>query len=730
MKINRKVDWDVDLVNAAKQQRLAYFVGNGLSRLSGVPSWGDLFRSEEVSRALRELRVDRRTVGNIELADLLEARSEGTWTGVLNVLHAAALDVSPNLVHRIMAELLKPKAGTGYSVVTSNVDDLIETSHIAKHRNILYLHGQPDDMNTWMFSTRSYWKGFEKNDGKDQPLRSLNEDCCLLFLGYGHSSEDFDISRSMVKYLQTRGRGASAFSLLSSGDRKRGELVHRLESLRVRRVDYELPPVASSEERLACLSDALLQLADQARGQPWQGDTWNASYAARRAECDVLLDRAARRRSVASVVLGLAGENKHLVLAQGIPSGGRRFSLKAKVHVEPGGPAYIVSSILASAGLDSYLVSKIGDDAPGQRVIAGIQGFGAATTEGRIFTDFLEQTEPDPLHELEGFQTWQSYILEPSDENAHRVFVDRQVETSRMALPSDRTHALAGMLREDSRRVVYFDKYFRGGVQAIIKNADFKPLSDSVWTVYETGSEGDRYSDTSPKDFDRTKAYQFETSLRAPDDSSGWVNVVTASFRFARDYLGHRRGALPDAEYDALVHRHDSDEILQGRPIAHSEDEAIHSLVNDSRRLESFVAAVRRGADRFLRTHPLRAVVVTLHGEGCIVIPVPLDSKEATRFALVPSTPVGGRLYTASAGDVFRAALVSALAHAAANGVDAAQLATLGFWQSVGQLSNDCAGLKVAAPTVQGALPAIAGRIGRWRQEFDAARRQGDGAQT
>lgn len=726
MKINQKVDWPDDLVRAAKRQGLAYFVGNGLSRLSGLPSWGDLFQSEEVARALRELGVDRRSVGYLELADLLETRYAATWMGVLGSLRTAAKNVEPNLAHKVLAALLKPKSADGYSVVTSNVDQLIEKSHIADHDDILYFHGEPGKLETWMFSSRSYWDAFDKKASADQRLHDVNPGCCLLFLGYGHSTEDFDISRSMAAYVQARGRAGTAFSLLSSGDRERGELVHRLESLRVRRVDYGLPPEASSDERLACLADALLQLAEQASGQSWQDETWKASYAALRAQCDVLLERAAARRSVASVVLGLAGENRHLVLAQGIPSGGRRFSLKAKVHVEPGGPAYIVSSILASAGLDSYLVSKIGRDAPGQRVVAGIQRLGARATGGRIFSDFLEQMDPQP--DLEGFQTWQSYILEPLDQDAHRVFVDRQVETSRMALRSERTHLLAGMLREESQRVVYFDKYFRGGVQAIIKNADWKPLSKSIWTVYETGSEGDRYSDTSPKDFDETKAYHFEASLRAPDDSSGWVNVVTASFRFARDYLGKLRGTLPKAEYDALVHRHDSSEILEGRAIDHSEDDAIRALVSDAGRLQSFVAAVRRGANRFLRTHPLRAVVVTLHGEGCIVIPVPLDPHEATQFALVRATPVAGRLYTASAGDVFRGALVSALAHAAARGVDAAQLMTLPFWQSVGLLSNDCAGMKVAAATVEEALPAIAGRIGRWKASFDESRRQAGAA--
>ena len=47
---------------------------------------------------------------------------------------------------------------------------IAEGEEFALLDGILYLHGQPDDMNTWMFSTRSYWKGFEKNDGKDQPL--------------------------------------------------------------------------------------------------------------------------------------------------------------------------------------------------------------------------------------------------------------------------------------------------------------------------------------------------------------------------------------------------------------------------------------------------------------------------------------------------------------------------------------------------------------------------------
>ncbi|OUM03734.1 hypothetical protein [Variovorax sp. JS1663] len=710
--MSMRVNWPEEIVNAASAKTLTFFVGNGISRLSGAPAWGELFEVPEAVKALERLSIEKGTANYLDIANALHSHNEGlAWDSITRKLTTWNARAKTNLIHTILATVLRPASDTE-AIMTSNVDDLLERvggETPLSRRDIHYCHGIPAQPDTWIFSTSKYWAAFDAVSKAFQGSRNA-----ILFLGYGHSVDDFDIAQAVLQ--QRRERYGKMFTLMSSHDTQRGDLVARLARQGVATVDYKLPNEVNTREREIHLLDALLQLAEQA------GRHAHPKYPGLRQECTEELRQIDTRRAKATVILGLAGINRHLQLDQEIPSGGRRVSVKAKVRVEPGGPGYLVSKVVQAAGEDVFLVSKIAQDPDGRHVIASLGPANHGRPAGRIMTEFLHQVPADTEHD--GFKTWESFILEPHHAQSHRVFIDRRIEIGeRMELPSDLISRARAMVRNDGRRVMYFDKFFKDAVTRILQpqSENSKPLPEGVWTVYETGSEGDRYSGTSAKKFDEDAAYGFEGSLSTKGKPC--INVVTASFRFARDYLATRGKLDKDDKYKPsyrkLIHHHDSSELLnayKNKATARTEDEVIQKLVRDKVRLRGFMEAVSHGAQGFLRKHPLRLVVVTLHAHGCLVIAVGQEPGETPWCQHYPGVPVKEpRQYTASAGDVFRGALVSALNAAQQKGLSAQDCMRRDLWDSIAALCNECASMKVASQTFEDALPRIGRKIDDWQ---------------
>jgi hypothetical protein len=355
----------------------------------------------------------------------------------------------------------------------------------------------------------------------------------------------------------------------------------------------------------------------------------------------------------------------------------------------------------------------------GEIVREAIRG-DSAQTDARIFADFVESAPPES--HVSGFGTWESFILEPSEGLAHRVFIDRAVDPHKLDLSRSTKHKLATMLRDGSKRLFYFDRHYRESIIYVLRSPNYPPIASGVWTVYESDSDGSRYQFTSPDaDFNKALAYEFEKRLAA--DGLQCINVVAASFRFARDCLAVHYGDMPRKDYEALVSTHDTPEIVGSLAPTQTEDEIIAELVQSKDRLEAFANAVRTGANRFLRQHPLRLVVVTLHRHGALALTVPTSDARRSYLRYIPGVkPTASRLYTASAGDVFRGVLVSALAHARNKGLEAEDVMEPDFLTSLVELCNRCASAKVAAPTLQDCVGSVKTAFDDWAAKLSNSR--------
>lgn len=696
--------WGDIVPKLVRQRTMGFLVGNGLSRLCGAPSWGDLFSSPDVLEVLRQERVSRGTP-YLELGYLLSQQKPVLWDRILRRLYDwANASTCESRTHRALLQVLRPgQPLPNVAILTTNVDSLLE-NYGYRREHIGYIHGEPGQHKNWIFTADEYWNSWNSDKGIGQVFNKFHS-AGVLFLGYGHSHEDFDIIQTVIE-LRKHYFGRM-YTLITQQEAERGELRWRLNWQGIEVIPYEMPLDPTPQERDLFLTKALLDLAedceldeDPQRQQP---------YRELREWCEAEFSRLRDRRSSATIVLGLAGVNRHAALLGGIPTSERRVADAAEIRVEPGGPGYIVSAIARATGIDSFLVSKIASDEQGEIVRAAIRGH----SEGaRIFADFVEGAPPGPG--VTDFRTWDSFVLEPNEGLSHRVFIDRKIEGRELDLSTSTKHEVAAKLRDGSKRVFYFDRHYRDSIVHVLRSAMYEPISENVWTIYETDSDGGRYGfKEGGVHFDKATAYDFEKRLAAGQLEC--INVVAASFRFARDCLAIHYGEMPRESYEPLISVHDTPDIVGSRVPTQTEDEILAELVRNEDRLNAFAEAVRKGANRFLRQHPLRLVVVTLHRLGSLAVTVPrADAGTACLCYVEGIRPTAKRLYTASAGDVFRGVLVSGFAHAQRKGLDAADVMKPDFLKPLLKLCNQCASEKVVRPTLIDCLGSIKQHFDDW----------------
>jgi hypothetical protein len=707
--------WGDTIPTLVRQRTMGFLVGNGLSRLSGAPGWNDLFTSRDVSEVLAREGVNQNTP-YLELGFLLAKRAPVLWDRVLRRLYdwGQGSITYRSRAHRALLELLRPgqPSPPNVAILTTNVDPLLE-NYGYRRDHIGYIHGEPHSREKWIFTADDYWDSWNSDHGIRRIFSRFKADG-VLFLGYGHSYEDFDIIQTVIEL--RRNYFGRMFTIMTREEAKRGDVRVRLDWQGIEVITYFIPPDPTPVERDLFLTRALLDLAEDCEfdRDPERRETYNKL----REWCETEFSRRRDTRSKAMIVLGLAGINRHAALAGAIPSSERRVAEPAELREEPGGPGYIVSELGRATGIDSFLVSKIASDQQGGIVRDSIRGR-SQRAEARIFPDFVEIAATGSG--VTGFRTWDSFVLEPSDALSHRVFIDRAIDPRTIELSDSTKYAVATMLRDGSHRVFYFDRHYRDSIVHVLRSANFGPISNGVWTVYETDSDGGRYGFTPPgPGFDKERAYDFEKRLAA--DQLQCINVVAASFRFARDCLAVHYGDLPRDRYEDLISRDDSSEIVGSLTPTHTEDELIAELVQSEDRLNLFADAIRKGANRFLRNHPLRLVLVTLHRHGALAVTVPAANSGPSCLRYVPGTPVTGqRLYTASAGDVFRGVLVSALAHVQHAGFDAARVMQPDFLESLVGLCNRCASAKVTVPTLNDCLRSIRMIFDEWKARLPAS---------
>jgi hypothetical protein len=200
-----------DLVNALREKRVILFVGAGVSRNLGLPSFDQL-----IDHLAKELGFDPeifRLFGDyLSLAEYynLQKRTLGPLRSWLDREWHTGIDIASSRIHELMVKLKCPL------VYTTNYDRWIEIAHAhygvaykkvvnvgdmpnvdASSVQIVKFHGDFDDDNSIILTESSYFERLSFESPLDIKLRSDVLGRAVLFIGY--SLSDINIRYMLYK---------------------------------------------------------------------------------------------------------------------------------------------------------------------------------------------------------------------------------------------------------------------------------------------------------------------------------------------------------------------------------------------------------------------------------------------------------------------------------------------------------------------------------------------------
>ena len=337
-----------------------------------------------------------------------------------------------------------------------------------------------------------------------------------------------------------------------------------------------------------------------------------------------------------SLVIGLSSVNR--ISRPKNPLQKKRMSSSTEEWEEAAAPGFVTAKTLAVLGHQVALVSKIGQDSEGDTVREALTSKYVEDDKDEVIVDldYLDEFKDDLRKaEHERFKAGRSYVIIHSDVSGQRVMLDNHED---LKLDPEKVKDAQSAIEKYPIPVIFFDRFLSYDVRNVLEGHGGGLCPDS-WTVYETGTNGDRW-----------KNYRLEKKVL-----HNLVNIAIASFPFARDFLAKDQGLLDGAFWEELGGRDNKEEAID----ADAEQGVIDNLLNDKCKLKQLANSISEGAKKWLRESDPRLVIVTLHKRGCIWInPETLAHKHVEGIAAaVPKK----EWYTNMAGDVFRAVFTAAV---------------------------------------------------------------------
>ncbi|QLH22849.1 SIR2 family protein [Streptomyces sp. Rer75] len=680
-----EVSRHADLIDAARSDNLAIFLGNGLSRLLGAPAWGDFLRRQE--DAFRRHGVDIREklatgASELEMMQILEDYEPASYQQLLRLLSKWNNDtrkgflngsIEPHLPYVALAYSVRPSR-----IVTVNMDtvfdEFIELHRVAEKWRldadppIEHIHGKLPDFSSCIFTDRHY------ADRVTEVVGKLNE-CigrrALLFVGYGHSRADIDIRAFLLRSrsdLQENG----VFSLLGSDEYTDPVITHRLQHMGIQPVLFQLPVSPEPETREWALGQALLDL----RGGPPPAEV--------RERLGQLHDYHEKRAKETALIMGHAGVHRILLPATFPPEA--RCSIPSKEWKEVGGPGGVICRVMSSCQERASLVSRIGTDADGRFVWSKLTGTASKKTLVPFSSDGTKegakqqpievshalrvQVPPGAETQPDVFRTWSSCVLLTS---RTRVFLDRAIsieaDRSLTGLGEKADEVIAEILL-DRPSLIYFSKAYADIVRRAF-NSDERLFSEETWTVY--GADTRRHQEE----------YLIEASLQ------GMVNILQAPFDFVWNFFRKRNGQ-----------------------IGYKREEEVAQEIIDGKNPE-FLNLVIEEASKWMRKSKPRIIVMTLQdGETSLWINVDSRSFELNEECFNENVR-----YANSSASVFRGIVMAGLLWVDHSiGRDRLSLVMDSeFMNSLCSVASRAALIKLRQPTVDESLAEIANEFERWK---------------
>ena len=198
-----------DMKEYLRRDKLVIFVGAGVSKNSGVPTWGRMVRTfaEQMDYPVEKLSTDE----YIRIPQYYYGmdESEGHRDYYETIRKIISPETEPNILNELIAQLhpkhivttnydkLMDKVAEGYEVIRQDKDLL----KVDSNNYLIKMHGDIDDIEHIVFKEDDYLRYSHTHSLIELYIKSLLIDHTFLFVGYSLNDYNLKTFLSWIDYL-------------------------------------------------------------------------------------------------------------------------------------------------------------------------------------------------------------------------------------------------------------------------------------------------------------------------------------------------------------------------------------------------------------------------------------------------------------------------------------------------------------------------------------------------
>ena len=198
-----------DMKEYLRRDKLVIFVGAGVSKNSGVPTWGRMVRTfaEQMDYPVEKLSTDE----YIRIPQYYYGmdESEGHRDYYETIRKIISPETEPNILNELIAQLhpkhivttnydkLMDKVAEGYEVIRQDKDLL----KVDSNNYLIKMHGDIDNVEEVVFKETDYLQYSETHRLMETFLKSLLIDHVFLFVGYSLNDYNLNTFTSWIEFI-------------------------------------------------------------------------------------------------------------------------------------------------------------------------------------------------------------------------------------------------------------------------------------------------------------------------------------------------------------------------------------------------------------------------------------------------------------------------------------------------------------------------------------------------
>ena len=198
-----------NMKKALKRDKLVIFVGAGVSKNSGIPTWGQMVRqfAERMGYAVDRLSTTEYIRIPQYFYGMDQSQDHEEYYRILQ--EVIALDVKPNPLNELIAQIhpkhivttnydkLMDQVAEGYEIIREERDFLrASTNHY-----LIKMHGDMDQIRNIVFKEDDYLQYSETHRLTETFLKSLLIDHVFVFVGYSLNDYNLNTFTSWIDYI-------------------------------------------------------------------------------------------------------------------------------------------------------------------------------------------------------------------------------------------------------------------------------------------------------------------------------------------------------------------------------------------------------------------------------------------------------------------------------------------------------------------------------------------------